>query len=221
MWTWQKKEGIFNEWIGCLIGLVWLKTKLDRERNVGKKKKIRRASETCETGNTWAKQRYASPLQCWNNDPSLHLEPTPTSPPLSVSHSPSSEVFLFSYIAIFFVVPPSVSWQPTSSLARRRKRWKRSHGWLKSFACKVSVDVALTAGLQFVTRPHITFFLWLFVVFSFFSRADLESTVCNLDVGSQCLRRRTFALPAAANVAKPTIVVLSCRINSDSGEHRP
>lgn len=66
---------------------------------------------------------------------------------------------------------------------------------------------------------HI-FSLTFCCLFILFSDADLEPTVCNLGFGSRCLSGRTFALPAAANVAKPTIVILSCRIKSHSGEHR-
>lgn len=77
------------------------------------------------------------------------------------------------------------------------------------------MDVALTVGLEFVSCPHGTLFCLLV---AFFSNADLGPTVPNLGFGRECLSGRTFALPAAANVAKPTIVILSCRINSCSGE---
>lgn len=72
----------------------------------------------------------------------------------------------------------------------------RVNGWLR--VCQSS-----HAALYFV-------FLLLF-----FPNADLGPTSV---FGSECLSGRTFALPAAANVAKPTIVILSCRINSRSGE---
>lgn len=54
--------------------------------------------------------------------------------------------------------------------------------------------------------------LYFCLLVAFFPNADLGPTSVLAASG------RTFALPAAANVAKPTIVILSCRINSRSGE---
>lgn len=60
-------------------------------------------------------------------------------------------------------------------------------------------------GLEFVVScPHVTFYFCLDVFFGgHFGPAGSE-----LGFGSEHISGRTFASPAAANVAKPTVVVL-------------
>lgn len=72
--------------------------------------------------------------------------------------------FVFPYMALFFF---SFSTDARLAWPWRRKQWKWSRGWFKSFpGVSVSVDVALAVGSEFVSCPHGTLFCF-FVAFFF------------------------------------------------------
>lgn len=158
-----KKGRILNEWIGggCLIRLTRLKNKARLRKQGGKKSDVplRRVKQATR------ERRSAKLLPC-SAEIMTHL--------CICSRLPLCLYFPFlTHLSLKFFFPTlclslrlRCFFSSFSTDARlvarpwRRKQRKWSRGWFKSFpGVSVSVDVALTVGLEFVSRPTRHFIL--------------------------------------------------------------
>lgn len=217
----KKKERIFNEWIVGLIGLVWLKTKLDRERN-GKKiyksdvplRRVKRATHEWHDVKRLPCSAEIMTHLCICSQLPLRLRfPSLTYLPLKFF---SPHTFPHLTLQIFFLsLPPLTDSRLVAWRDGENDENEATAGWKVSPA--KSLWMLLAYSLSVV---HASLFSLTFCSLFYFFPTEIWSRPCATSVLAASVWAEELLLWAAANVAKPTIVILSCRINSHSGEHR-